>query len=224
MEGPRILGVTQSLWMALEAPHKTHTQHLEEPAATCPPPSGGRRRQVLKLAGMPRGPCAQGDRAEGCLGQAPAEPPSPQTAPDGQTWPALAGTGLAQRTRWSWGLQEGPRGPARVARRPLGCRCWRWPSGCPLLVLLRRSPSGLRGTALLLSPRRVPAAGSDVLSRRGLLWTGDLPAFLLLRLLGALGTSRARLGSCLLCIYAFMERWRDTPRCSSIADSENKTL
>lgn len=65
------LRVTQSLWMALEAPHKTHTQHLEEPGRSHPARPrawAAGRPQVLKLAGTSRGLlCAQGDRAEGCV-------------------------------------------------------------------------------------------------------------------------------------------------------------
>lgn len=53
--------VTWSLWMALEAPHKAHTQHLEEPGRLPRPPrqvSG--RPQALKLAGTSRGLPAPG--------------------------------------------------------------------------------------------------------------------------------------------------------------------
>ena len=118
--------------------------------------------------------------------------------------------------------QEGPRCPAAWRQR-LRPRClllvlapWRLPP--PASPVPWSPPGSLGCTALSLSPRQMPAAGSGrPVPWRGHPLTGDLLAFLLLRLLGAgLGTSRES-GSYLLCICVFIERWRNTPKCSSIA-------
>lgn len=118
-------------------------------------------------------------------------------------------------------VQEGPRCPAAWRQR-LRPRCLLLvlaPGVCrPCFSGALVAPGSPGCTALSLSPRQMPAAGSGrPVPWRGHPLTGDPLAFLLLRLLGAgLGTSRES-GSYLLCICVFIERWRNNPKCSSIA-------
>lgn len=166
---PASLRVTQSLWMAWEAPHRTHTQHLEEPGRlTLPAPSGGR-----PPAGAQAGwdvawpPCAQGDRAEGCLG---LRPPRSRCLHRRLAWTDLACPHRHRTGSRGPGVelglvQEGPRGPPRVASAPsalavaVGAGL---PAPAARCLSSRASvaPGSPGGTALFLSPRRVPAAGS----------------------------------------------------------------
>lgn len=144
--------------------------------------------------------------------EAPAEPLPPQTTDvDRPGLPAGHWTG-SRGPGWSWGrCREGPRpGPRGVGARPPSLSLLaRLPSGscCPLLVLLRSVAPGLRGTALLLSPRRVPAAGSGRPVPGVASLTGDLPAFLLLRSLGFWAQAgRWILPAVHLCFHGKVER------------------